>query len=230
MLVGMDVMDQLICTEFRKGPSGTPVAQKTVFGWTLFGNVYSPVSQTLRVQSLHCDVQLERALARLWELEDSPQKQHLTNVENFCENHFNFTHQRMPDGRFVVELPLKPNIVLGESRNFAIRNLLRIERRLASNNDLRLRYDEFMRELIDMSHMGEVSEATSEVYYIPHHPVIKESSVTTKLRVVFNVSAKTTTGNSLNDALFVGPQLQQDLYSILLRFRTHRYAITRGCG
>ncbi|XP_036342978.1 uncharacterized protein LOC118752233, partial [Rhagoletis pomonella] len=186
VLVGMDLMDQLICAELRK----------------------------------------DRALARLWELEDSPQKQHLTHEENFCENHFNSTHQRMPDGRFVVELPLKPNTVLGESRNFAIRNLLCIERRLASNSDLRLRYDEFMRELIDMGHMEEVFETTSEVDYMPHHPVIKESSVTTKLRVVFNASAKTTTGNSLNDALFVGPQLQQDLYSILLRFRTHRYAVT----
>ncbi|XP_036347063.1 uncharacterized protein LOC118756404, partial [Rhagoletis pomonella] len=226
VLVGMDVMDQLICVELRKGPSGTPMAQKTVFGWTLFGNVDSLGSPTPSLQSLHCDVQLDRALARLWELEDSPQKQHLTHEENFCENHFNSTHQRMPDGRFVVELPLKPNTVLGESRNFAIRNLLCIERRLASNSDLRLRYDEFMRELIDMGHMEEVFETTSEVYYMPHHPVIKESSVTTKLRVVFNASAKTTTGNSLNDALFVGPQLQQDLYSILLRFRTHRYAVT----
>ncbi|XP_036347504.1 uncharacterized protein LOC118756877, partial [Rhagoletis pomonella] len=226
VLVGMDVMDQLICVELRKGPSGTPMAQKTVFGWTLFGNVDSLGSPTPSLQSLHCDVQLDRALARLWELEDSPQKQHLTHEENFCENHFNSTHQRMPDGRFVVELPLKPNTVLGESRNFAIRNLLCIERRLASNSDLRLRYDEFMRELIDMGHMEEVFETTSEVYYMPHHPVIKESSVTTKLRVALNASAKTTTGNSLNDALFVGPQLQQDLYSILLRFRTHRYAVT----
>ncbi|XP_017465833.1 PREDICTED: uncharacterized protein LOC108358846 [Rhagoletis zephyria] len=77
-----------------------------------------------------------------------------------------------------------------------------------------------------MGHMEVVSETTSEGYYMPYHPVIKESSVAPKLRVVFNASAKTTTGNSLNDALFVGPQLQQDLYSILLRFRTHRYAVT----
>ncbi|XP_004527482.1 uncharacterized protein LOC101455800 [Ceratitis capitata] len=226
ILIGMDVMDQLICMEFRKGPPGTPMMQKTVFGWTLFGNIVNPVTLTNNLLSLHWDIHLDRALARLWELEELPEKRYLTHEENFCEDHFISTHKRMPDGRFVVELPLKPNESLGESRDFAVRNLLRIERRLESNNELRLQYNEFMRELIEMGHMEAVSETTSMAYYMPHHPVIKESSVTTKLRVVFNASAKTTNGNSLNDTLFVGPQLQQDLYTILIRFRTHRYAVT----
>ncbi|XP_004536857.1 uncharacterized protein LOC101448765 [Ceratitis capitata] len=226
ILIGMDVMDQLICMEFRKGPPGTPMTQKTVFGWTLFGNIVNPVTLTNNLLSLHCDIHLDRALARLWELEELPEKRYLTHEENFCEDHFISTHKRMPDGRFVVELPLKPNESLGESRDFAVRNLLRIERRLESNNELRLQYNEFMRELIEMGHMEAISETTSMAYYMPHHPVIKESSVTTKLRVVFNASAKTTNGNSLNGTLFVGPQLQQDLYTILIRFRTHRYAVT----
>ncbi|XP_036347034.1 uncharacterized protein LOC118756375 [Rhagoletis pomonella] len=226
ILVGMDAMDQLICIDLRKGPVGTPMAQRTVFGWTLFGSVDSSASPQLHLPSLHCDVQLDRALTRLWELEESPRKPHFTHEERFCEDHFVSTHQRMPDGRFVVELPLKPNVPLGESRNFAVRNLLRIERRLARDHDLLLRYNDCMHELIEMGHMEAVTETENNAYYMPHHPVIKESSVTMKLRVVFNASAKTTTGNSLNDALFIGPQLQQDLYSILMRFRTHRYAIT----
>ncbi|XP_017474551.1 PREDICTED: uncharacterized protein LOC108365103 [Rhagoletis zephyria] len=44
ILVGMDAMDQLICIDLRKGPTGTPMAQKTVFGWTLFGSVDSSAS------------------------------------------------------------------------------------------------------------------------------------------------------------------------------------------
>ncbi|XP_017472837.1 PREDICTED: uncharacterized protein LOC108363841 [Rhagoletis zephyria] len=92
--------------------------------------------------------------------------------------------------------------------------------------DLRSRYNEFMEELIAMNHMEPVCTAASQAYYMQHHQIIKESSVTTKLRVVFNASAKTTAGKSLNDVLFVGPQLQPDLYSILMRFRTHRFAVT----
>jgi len=63
-------------------------------------------------------------------------------------------------------------------------------------------------------------------YYIPHHAVLKNNSLTTKLRVVFDASCKTSTGVSLNECLLVGPTLQQDLFSILLRFRTFPYAIT----
>ncbi|XP_051157420.1 uncharacterized protein LOC127279229 [Leptopilina boulardi] len=63
-------------------------------------------------------------------------------------------------------------------------------------------------------------------YFIPHHSIIKESSLTTKLRVVFDASAKTSTGKSLNDVLMVGPNVQEDLFSLLVRFRSHKYAIT----
>ncbi|XP_054746185.1 uncharacterized protein LOC129250603 [Anastrepha obliqua] len=135
-------------------------------------------------------------------------------------------HRRSPDGRFIVELPLKSDVPLGASRSYAVRSLLSIEKRLARDDDLCQRYNEFMQELIDMKHMELAPPPTDQTFYMPHHPVVKESSVTTKLRVGFNASAKTTTGNSLNDALFVGPQLQPDLYSILTRFRTHRYAVT----
>ncbi len=58
------------------------------------------------------------------------------------------------------------------------------------------------------------------------HAVMKESSTTTKLHVVFDASAQTTTGYSLNDTLLVGPTLYPDLIDILLRFRSYPVAIT----
>ncbi|XP_043604824.1 uncharacterized protein LOC122577568 [Bombus pyrosoma] len=63
-------------------------------------------------------------------------------------------------------------------------------------------------------------------YYLPHHGVIKASSETTKLRVVFDGSATTSTGVSLNDALYTGPKLQEELVDILLRFRLYQYVLT----
>jgi hypothetical protein len=67
---------------------------------------------------------------------------------------------------------------------------------------------------------------SGNVYYLPHHGVVKESSDTTKLRVVFDGSAPSTTRISLNDTLHTGPKLQEDLVSILLRFRSHQYVLT----
>ena len=58
------------------------------------------------------------------------------------------------------------------------------------------------------------------------HGVTKESSTTTKLRVVFDASAQTTTSLSLNDTLSTGPTLHPTLETILLRFRSHQVAIS----
>lgn len=55
---------------------------------------------------------------------------------------------------------------------------------------------------------------------------MKDSSFTTKLRVVFDASAKTDTGVSLNNTLLVGPIVQDDLFTILVRFRNHAIVLT----
>lgn len=72
---------------------------------------------------------------------------------------------------------------------------------------------------------NEQIETDDKIYYFPHHGVLKNSSITTKLRVVFDGSAKSSTGISLNDVLRVGPTIQDDLFSILIRFRKHNYVI-----
>ena len=63
-------------------------------------------------------------------------------------------------------------------------------------------------------------------FYLPHHCVFKEDSTTTKLRVVFDGSAKTSNGISLNDSLMVGPVVQNDLFTILKRFRFQLIALS----
>ncbi|XP_036325136.1 uncharacterized protein LOC118738318 [Rhagoletis pomonella] len=60
----------------------------------------------------------------------------------------------------------------------------------------------------------------SHAYFIPHH------AVTAKFRVVFNASAKSSNGVSLNDTQPVGPAVQDPLVDILLRFRRFRAAVT----
>ncbi|XP_055522845.1 uncharacterized protein LOC129717024 [Wyeomyia smithii] len=62
--------------------------------------------------------------------------------------------------------------------------------------------------------------------YLPHHCVLKETSLNTKRRVVFDASSKTASSKSLNDVLMTGPVLQDSLVNILLRFRTPAIALT----
>lgn len=85
-----------------------------------------------------------------------------------------------------------------------------------------------MQEYIDMGHMDLISEEQIilPAFYLPHHAVIKESSLTTKTRVVFDASAKSSSGLSLNDVLMCGPTVQDDLFSILTRFRKHQFVLS----
>ena len=84
-----------------------------------------------------------------------------------------------------------------------------------------------MQEYETLRHMMKIRQGiTTEGYYLPHHSVRKENSLTTKLRVVFDASAKTSTGLSLNDALMTGPTIQDDLFTILTKFRKHKFVLT----
>ena len=67
-------------------------------------------------------------------------------------------------------------------------------------------YEEFMDGYEKQHHMEEVTGLdpnSEDATYLPHHPVIRQSALTTKLRVVFNASAKTDNGHSLNDEQFL---------------------------
>ena len=68
----------------------------------------------------------------------------------------------------------------------------------------------------------------SKSFYLPHHCVFKDDSTTTKLRVVFDGSAKTSTGKTLYDTLMIGPTVQDDNYSIIMRFRVVPVALSAG--
>ncbi|XP_045489873.1 uncharacterized protein LOC123690524 [Pieris rapae] len=57
--------------------------------------------------------------------------------------------------------------------------------------------------------------------YLPHHAVVRQDKDTTKVRVVFDASAKGSQGYSLNDTMLVGPVIQQDLRSLIITWRQH---------
>ncbi|XP_058827744.1 uncharacterized protein LOC131687664 [Topomyia yanbarensis] len=98
-----------------------------------------------------------------------------------------------------------------------------LERRLGQNPGLYNEYKAFMQEYEDMGHM--VSIAAEDLhkvkYFIPHSCVVKPDSTSTKVRVVFDASAKTTSGVSLNDIQIVGPTIQRELFDQLIEFKTH---------
>ncbi|GFT45742.1 integrase catalytic domain-containing protein [Trichonephila clavipes] len=63
-------------------------------------------------------------------------------------------------------------------------------------------------------------------FYMPHLGVYRTEKSTTKLRTVFNAPSPSTSGKSLNSIQFNGGLVQEDLFSIMVRFRKHKYAFT----
>ncbi|XP_076660786.1 uncharacterized protein LOC143364212 [Halictus rubicundus] len=234
LLIGAGLFWDLLCVGQVKTGLGNLVWQKTRLGWVLGGSLQWPRStpQNSRVRAYHAvtNDQLEKSIARFWEVEEIGNPGPIKNSDP-CEDHFQRNTTRDEQGRFVVALPFNDRIVeLGESWSQAEKRLLNIERKFRRNPDFGNQYREFLREYIELGHMSrsdvENVSGVGNSYYLPHHAVMKESSTTTKLRVVFDGSAKTSTGISLNDAQLIGRPVQDELFSILIRFREHRIVLS----
>ena len=118
---------------------------------------------------------------------------------------------------------------LPESDSFAYATLMSTEKRLAKNS---LYSETYRSQIEDMLNRGvarkvsekELQEYTGTKFCISHHDVMNPRSASTPMRVVFNSSARTKGGMSLNDCLAKGPCLLNELLGILMRFRQEQFA------
>ena len=85
--------------------------------------------------------------------------------------------------------------------------------------------DQLSRGIVENVEPSYPTEA-KQIHYIPHQPVIRSEKSMSKLRIVYDASAKATNGLSLNDCLYTGPKFGQNIMDILLRFRVHKVALS----
>lgn len=231
LILGADIYGEIILSDLIKGPHLTPIAQSTVFGWILSGPVEdTSFHQSNLLSTHHCvsNSKTDRMLERFWIQEEIPNIKELeANKNSDCEDFFKSSYKRMSNGRYQVSLPLKESPdVLGDSHASAVKMLQSIQPRISAKSDYGKLYSDFIQEYESLDHMSVVPPdqlQTKPVYYLPHHGVLKSTSSSTKLRVVFNASHPTSSGKSLNDILHSGPKLQTDLPDVLLWFRSFKY-------
>ncbi|XP_058817603.1 uncharacterized protein LOC131680903 [Topomyia yanbarensis] len=202
----------------------------SVFGWVVAGEYNTLSYNSPRVCNTATTATLEELLPRFWSCEEIGLAERMSPQEARCEEQFSSTVKRALDGRYIVTLPKDEKVIakLGESKETAFKRLQGLERRLGKDPILRKRYDEFLMEYLKLGHMKKVNvneDCQINRVFLPHHPVVKESSTTTKVRVVFDASCKTATGISLNDGLVAGPVIQDDLRSIIFRCRTRQIMV-----
>ncbi|XP_059222203.1 uncharacterized protein LOC131996641 [Stomoxys calcitrans] len=232
MLLGSDILPYIIKSGVQKNVSGSLLAQETEFGWLISGpprprSVTTFASWVVSTDTLNDDIR------KFWEIEEVPIAKPLSESDARCEEFFRKTTDRLPDGRYRVRLPfrqdLPPDRVLGSSRRIAMGQFFRMEKTLGHSPELAKEYKRVLSEYLKLDHMEiapsmEICENNRySSFYLPHHAVVRSESVSTKLRVVFNASKKTSTGVSLNDMLHTGPTLQNDLMNVILRWRFFKY-------
>ena len=205
------------------GRQGEPIAEKTKFGWTIM----SPgkevnVKEMFLTQTSSADYE---SLCRLdvLGLQDSP-----TGDQGEIYKEFREQLRRSPDGWYETSLPWKGNHPpLLNNKSGSLRRLESLTRKL-ERLDLVEKYDQVIKDQLQQGIVERADECpTGREFYIPHKPVVRESAESTKLRVVYDASARDReNAPSLNECLNPGPPLQNQLWNVLIRARFHPVLIT----
>lgn len=208
LLLGGDVYSTIMDGRKFVVDDSLPSAFSSIFGWILMG----PVSQSDAIP--HCSlpisltVSLEGLVEQFWHVEEPDVAPASFTDNGQCEEIFHNQHFRLPSGRFSVPLPFRSKVTsdtFSGSRDMAIKRFESLERKLLSNPKLKSLYQDFMSEYIALGHMTVAKSPGS--YFIPHHAVYKPDDGDSKLRVVFDASARGFHTPSLNSCLFQGPKL-----------------------
>ncbi|XP_037526248.1 uncharacterized protein LOC119403379 [Rhipicephalus sanguineus] len=129
-------------------------------------------------------------------------------------------------GRYQVPLMMQePGIPAGsDNRQLAACRLNMQLNRFREQPDLLKQYDEAITAYFKDGHAERVDQEQipgPNIYYMPHHAVIRRDAVTTKLRVVFDASSHVVGKPCLNDVLSKGVKLGVDIVQLLLSFRCY---------
>lgn len=213
------------------------VALESLFGWLVTGSWLVPVGTTnVQCMSLQLfsgglsDIS-EFSLKNFWDLESigiSPKETGDEIVDIPVVHQFNESI-KFDDGRYTVSLPWNSKkSELLNNRNVAFHRLNALTKRLDNNPELSKAYNEVFQQYVNEGFIEEVpsKNVTKPIYYMPHRPVIKESSSTTKVRPVFDASSPCSNGVSLNSCVEAGPPMINSLIEILLRFRRWKVALS----
>ena len=234
VLIGADFYWDFVTKVVIRSDDG-PVAVKTSLGWVLSGKMIGrEVMTSTNLISAHVmkttveseeDGRLEDLVHKFWSLDaiNISDKNETGVFERFTETTF------FENGRYTVCLPWKDAVgVIPDNFQLCQARLNSLMRRLRKNPKLLQEYNEIIRrqqaEGIVEDVNDEICEAGS-VHYLPHREVVREEKDTTKIRIVYDGSAKVKNGISLNDCLEAGPCMLPHIFDILIRFRCYKYVI-----
>eukprot|EP00795_Rhopilema_esculentum_P002346 gene2346-17983_t len=237
LLIGIDYLDMHYSYEEVRGQEGEPIARRTPLGWTCVGCPEGKkipdthFSKTTLFTTSRSDVdEINSTMKKFWDIDSAGTFTQTTVVSpdekaalEKAENSFRFI-----DGRYEVGVPWKEDSYrMVNNHKMAMKRLQNTEKRLLKNPDVMKAYDEVIDQYLDKGYIRKVPVSEKQPdskWYLPHFAILKPNKATTKIRIVFDASAKYE-GTSLNDMIHSGPKLQRELFDVLLRFRCHPVAV-----
>lgn len=242
LLIGSDFMWSFFTGKIiRSKSSNGLIAMETEFGWVLGGPTVSQgdlsnfshgtnivTNATTHVFSAiesNIEPHLNDELKEFWDLETLGIRE--ADEKPFFQV-FTESIERNKESRYEVNLPFKNNHpIVHDNYELSEQRLMKLHKKLRNDQEFLKKYDEIFQDQLNegIIEPAPASTKVGETSYLPHHAVIREDKDTTKLRIVFDASAKGN-GPSLNDCLKKGPQLTPLLFDILLRFRSQLVALT----
>ena len=206
----------------RAGNMGEPVAEKTRFGWTIMTTGAEVDIQTMLLTQTAASDYEELCRLDVLGLQDTPSGDQQAVYAEFKEQ-----LHRNPEGWYETGLPWKgDHSPLLNNKEGSLKRLETLVNKLRRNDQLEA-YDTIIQEQLKDGIIEEAEEpANGREFYIPHKAVIREDSETTKMRIVYDASARpTANAPSLNECLDIGPPLQNQLWKVLVRGRFHAVAV-----
>ena len=242
VLIGSDHYYDVVTGDVQRGDGG-PVAVNSEFGWMVSGSAYAktaqddgtltqlivqkPDSAVLSESLRPGDDELTNALRRFWDTESLGilEPESVQEMEFLRDPKFNGSQ-----GRYQVSLPWKEDCVPSSNGYFpCLTRLRQLHSRLKSDRELLKQYDDVIQEQVKSGIVEKVSGTSAyddSTHFLPHHGVIRRDKETTKVRVVFDGSAKHGTSNlSLNECLEKGPNLVPHLFDVVVKFRGYPIGI-----
>lgn len=234
ILIGSDIYGKLLTGRIKQLKGGL-TAIETKLGWTVSGQLentlqdYLPSETAMLITNLSLK---EMKVPDLWKLEtigitDPSQVLSKAEEEELAHDHFMKEVTRNKEGRYSVGLPwINGKHEIPSNRHIAERRLISSTQKLKSLKKL----EDYARVFSEWEKEGVISKVPKEAlkvqgHFLPHHPVLKPESLTTSIRPVFDASCKIGRAPSLNDCLFKGPNLIEQIPTILLRFREEAIAV-----
>ena len=226
ILIGQDLFWLLMLGDIFRSQSSSLVAQKSVFGWILSGCTQGVTTGGITL--LNIGSIPDHIVKSFWDLESLGIEDN-DLVDPVLDKFRQGIQFNSESGRYKVPLTWKEkHPVLLSNERAVLSQYGKLEEKLDRDPALKEGYNQALSEMEDKGYIIDADKEStgSKIHYLPHHPHVRESSSTYKIRPVFNASCKASNGISLNDCLESGPNLNPNIVDVLCRFRRWKYAVT----